>query len=292
MYQINFITTITTILLCASIFSVKLNGQDSNFKRFQYDEFIYGITVPNLKNINEIGNYYKIKEDEIHKFNQRLGYAQLSYQKGKIIFLPAGTLLKNKNIAFEHLSSLFKELNVYSIDSVFQYSSKTFNDDTLKEQTPISDTLLTKYLSIPLTLPNCIWGCSYAIATINLGNNYKGFIVSSENTPNSDDYLYIFFHNDYLRRIRIGGIVGGDGGYSLTKTIFKDFDSNGTIDILIETEKVNYTSYSFKDKVVSIDSKNEHSDFIEYKTYRYKFYKLINGIYINSPIDLDIPPEK
>ena len=58
---------LSLIIICVS---TQVFSQKHGFKRFQYDEFVYGLTVPKLKNIKAIADYYKITENEISEFNQ------------------------------------------------------------------------------------------------------------------------------------------------------------------------------------------------------------------------------
>lgn len=258
--------------------SNQLFGQKYGFKRYQYDEFIYGLTVPKLKNIKAIADYYKITENEIYQFNQRFENSKLAYEKGQIVYLPAGTLLDNTNVAFEALQKFYKPLPIYKIDNSLSFPFK----DTLAQPILISDTLIADYL-LTDTTTFCIYNCSYAIATIDLGENYLGFIVEDLQRPNSEIFIYIYFHSDFLRRIQIGGLWGGDGGHQLMRSTFKDYDGDGIAEILVklESESYDYERLYF-----------DNNFYTEYKITRfqvdnqsYELFKIVDGNYLNVPME-------
>lgn len=275
--RITYSVTLMIMLFMSSI-STQLLSQKHGFKRYQYDEFVYGLTVPKLKNIKAIADYYKITENEIYKLNQRFENDNLVYKKGQIIYLPAGTLLNNTNIAFEQLENFYKPLPTYQTVKPLDFPFK----DTLVQPILITDTLVANYL-LTDTTTFCIYSCSYAVAKVNLGGNYTGFIMEDLQAPNSETYLYIYFHNDFLRRIQIGGLLSGDGGHEFMSTTFKDYDSDEIAEILVKksSESYYYDAVYFGDN--SFRSYNLNMFQIDHQTYQ--LYKVVDGNYLNVSID-------
>jgi hypothetical protein len=258
--------------------SNQLLGQKHGFKRYQYDEFIYGLTVPKLKNIKAIADYYKIEEADIYQFNQRFENTNLAYEKGQIVYLPAGTLLDNTNVAFEALQQFYEPLPIYKINNSLFFPFK----DTLAEPILISNALIADYLLTDTTTFRT-WNCAYAVAKIDLGDNYFGFIMKSVIHQDSEIYLYVYFHSDFLRRIQISGLLSGDGGHEFMSATFKDYDGDGIAEILIKTA---YESYNYEAVYIgnnSFISYNMNQFQIDKQTY--ELYKIVDGNYLNVPME-------
>jgi len=257
----------------------QLLSQKYGFKRDQYDEFIYGLTVPKLKNIKSIADYYKIEESEIYQFNRRFENTNLAYQKGQIVYLPAGTLLDNKNIAFETLQQFYKPLPIYKIDNSLSFPFK----DTLAEPILISNALIADYL-LTDTATFRTWNCAYAIAKIDLGDNYVGFIMKDVAYQNSEIYLYVYFYSDFLRRIQISGVLSGDGGHEFINATFKDYDNDGVAEILVKTA---YENYNYEAVYIGSNSfLNYNMNRFQTDKQTYKLYKIVDGNYLNVPMEL------
>ena len=265
------------ILLFLTSITASLFGQYSNYKRFQYDEFIYGLTVPNLKNIEAIADYYQVDKKTIQELNRQFGNTELAYKKYQIIYLPAGTLLNNTNVGFEKLSAAFETLPTYDVDSTLLFP---FQDDfTASRQ--ITDTFVIDFLATEVT-SDCIENCFYAVAKINLGKNYIGFIVHEAGDYNPKHHLYIYYHNDFLRRIDVSELVQGESGHAFSSTMFKDFDNDGSAEILIRTA---IESYHYDRLLYEHSYQNYYWRFFQTDDYMYQCYKVVDGNYLIVSMD-------
>lgn len=266
------------LLLTIIGISSQLFAQKSAYERYQYDEFVYGLTVPKLKSIKEIASYYAITESEIYQLNQRFGNSDLAYEKEHLIYLPAGTLLNNTNVAFEQLEKLYEPLPIYKTDKTLEFPFK----DTLIPPILIADTLVANYF-LTDTTTFCIYSCSYAIAKVDLGNNYVGFIMEELQGPYSEIFIYIYFHNDFLRRIQIGGFWGGDGGHEFMSTTFKDYDNDGIVEILVKLESESYNYEAVYIGNHTFLSYNWNQFQVDHRSYQ--LFKVVDGNYLNVPMD-------
>lgn len=267
---------LTIFLLLASTVT-SLFGQYSSYKRFQYDEFIYGLTVPHLKSIESIADYYQVNAKAIKELNQQFGNTELTYKKYQIVYLPAGTLLNNTNVGFEKLSAAFETLPTYNVDSSLVFPFQ----DTLAAPRLITDTSVIDFLGLEVTT-DCIEDCIYAIAKINLGKNYIGFIVHEAGFLNHMSHLYVYFHNDFLRRIEVSALFQGEGGHSFSSTMFKDFDNDGSIDILLKTAS---ESYHYDRLLNEYSFENYYWQLFQTEDYSYQCYKVVDGNYLVVPMD-------
>lgn len=249
-------------------------AQDT-LKRYQYDEFIYGVTAPKVKNIEDLAAYYDISVGTIDTFNQRMFQTDLSFDHQKVIYLPAGTLFHNRNVAYEKLDSIFENIRKINVEGkpIHYYRYICHGNDFFFPN--LKDDFIYKILNIndsPTIIDNnCYEGCLSAIARIRLENGYNGFIINHHERPGySYDWLYIFHHTDFIQRIQIGGGEIDEGFENNFATTFDDFlessywfmeayeinNSNPT-DILVEKSfrnastrdevKYEYSLYVFQD---------------------------------------------
>lgn len=233
-----YIGLIIVFLLSRGVFAQPL-------KRIQYDETLYGVSVPNLRSFKEVASYYGMPVKALLSFNQRFesDFDTTNLYYGQPIKMPAGCLLRVANPAFDHFAAY------YSAKAAKPFEEGIFFMlDTLESQgTPIADSLALGLIDVDglFAADSVPW--AFALDRYDLPARHTAYTVLKKHSE-TDQYieLLLFFYADLVGRVTVATYRKDEDGRAWKHALVTDYNGDDVPDIMIESDTRNPESWPYR----------------------------------------------